>query len=282
MSGKVQHLKVLARKIQSLPTLPRVVEKLMTMVESPDVSPKDVGKLISSDQVLGARVLRLVNSPFYGFPGRISSISHAIILLGFNVIKGVVLSASVFDLMERSMVGLWEHSLGCAIAAGAISRKLGLAEPEEISTAALLHDIGKVLVRVSLTADYDRIMEVVNTKRVSFREAELEVLNVDHAEIGQWLSREWNLPEKLSVPIVCHHDPDGAVTFRDRVAVVHIADAVVRACGVGNGGDPWVGQISHKAWDSIGMEGVDLEKLMKRIMEELEEVEMYRQAPAGG
>ena len=103
------HLKVLARKIQSLPTLPRVVEKLMTMVESPDVSPKDVGKLISSDQVLGARVLRLVNSPFYGFPGRISSISHAIILLGFNVIKGVVLSASVFDLMERTMVGLWEH-----------------------------------------------------------------------------------------------------------------------------------------------------------------------------
>jgi len=180
VSGKVQHLKVLARKIQSLPTLPRVVEKLMTMVESPDVSPKDVGKLISSDQVLGARVLRLVNSPFYGFPGRISSISHAIILLGFNVIKGVVLSASVFDLMERSMVGLWEHSLGSAIAAGAISRKLGLAEPEEISTAALLHDIGKVLVRVSLTADYDRIMEVVNTKRVSFREAELEVLNVDH------------------------------------------------------------------------------------------------------
>ncbi|HOS96772.1 MAG TPA: HDOD domain-containing protein, partial [Deltaproteobacteria bacterium] len=165
MSTKVQHLKVLARKIQSLPTLPKVVEKLMTMVESPDVSPKDVGKLISSDQVLGARVLRLVNSPFYGFPGRISSISHAIILLGFNVIKGVVLSASVFDLMERSMVGLWEHSLGSAIVSGAISRKLGLAEPEEISTAALLHDIGKVLVRVSLSADYDRIVDVVKTRQ---------------------------------------------------------------------------------------------------------------------
>jgi HD-like signal output (HDOD) protein len=201
MSSKVQHLKVLARKIQSLPTLPKVVEKLMTMVESPDVSPKDVGKLISSDQVLGARVLRLVNSPFYGFPGRISSISHAIILLGFNVIKGVVLSASVFDLMERSMVGLWEHSLGSAIVSGAISRILGLAEPEEISTAALLHDIGKVLVRVSLSADYDRIVDVVKTRQISFREAELEVLEVDHAQIGQWLSREWSLPEKLSIPI---------------------------------------------------------------------------------
>ncbi|HWR69136.1 MAG TPA: HDOD domain-containing protein [Desulfomonilia bacterium] len=282
MSNKVQHLKVLARKIQSLPTLPKVVEKLMTMVESPDVSPKDVGKLISSDQVLGARVLRLVNSPFYGFPGRISSISHAIILLGFNVIKGVVLSASVFDLMERSMIGLWEHSLGSAIVSGTISKRLGLGEPEEISTAALLHDIGKVLVRVSLSADYDRIVGVVNARQISFREAELEVLEVDHAEIGQWLSREWNLPEKLSVPIAGHHDPEGAVQFKDRVAVVHIADAIVRACGVGNGGDPWVGQISRKAWESIGMDRLDLKVLMKRIMEDLEEVEMYQQAPAGG
>jgi len=282
VSTKVQHLKVLARKIQSLPTLPKVVEKLMTMVESPDVSPKDVGKLISSDQVLGARVLRLVNSPFYGFPGRISSISHAIILLGFNVIKGVVLSASVFDLMERSMVGLWEHSLGSAIVSGAISRKLGLAEPEEISTAALLHDIGKVLVRVSLSADYDRIVDVVKTRQISFREAELEVLEVDHAQIGQWLSREWSLPEKLSIPIAGHHDPDGAVKFKDRVAVVHIADALVRACGIGYGGDPWVGQISRKAWDTIGMDSLDLSALMKQLMEDLEEVEMYHQVPAGG
>jgi putative nucleotidyltransferase with HDIG domain len=281
MSTKVQQLKVLARKIQSLPTLPKVVEKLMTMVESPDVSPKDIGKLISSDQVLGARVLKLVNSSFYGFPGRISSISHAIILLGFNVIKGVVLSASVFDLMERSMVGLWEHSLGSAIASGTISRALGLNEPEEISTAALLHDIGKVLVRVSLSADYDKIVDVVNAKHISFREAELEILEVDHAEIGLWLSREWNLPEKLSVPIAGHHDPDGAVKFKDRVAVVHIADAFVRACGVGNGGDPWVGQISRKAWDSIGMDGIDLPKLMRKIMEDLEEVEMFQQAPTG-
>lgn len=282
MSGKMQQLKVLARKIQSLPTLPRVVEKLMTMVESPDVSPKDVGKLISSDQVLGARVLRLVNSPFYGFPGRISSISHAIILLGFNVIKGVVLSASVFDLMERTMVGLWEHSLGCAIVAGGVSRRLGLSDPEEISTAALLHDIGKVLVRVSLTADYDRIVQVVNTKQVSFREAELEILEVDHAEIGQWLSREWSLPERLSVPIAGHHDPDSAVKYKERVAVVHISDAIVRACGVGSGGDPWVGQVSSRAWEAVGMDRLDLKDLMKKIMEDLEEVELYRQPPAGG
>jgi len=282
VSEKAQRLKMIARRIQSLPTLPHVVQKLMSMVESPDVAPKEIGKLISKDQVLSARVLRLVNSPFYGFPGRISSISHAIILLGLNVIKGVVLSASVFDLMERSMVGLWEHSLGCAIAAGSLSRTLGMSDAEEISTAALLHDIGKVLVRVSLSADYENIERIVREKRISFRDAELEVLQVDHAEIGQWLSREWNLPEKLSVPITFHHDPETAFKFKDRTCIVHVADVLVRTCGVGNGGDPWVGRVSERAWVILGMDTVDLAALIKRVMEELEEVEMYHLGSAGG
>lgn len=275
MSDKVQRIKVLVRRIQSLPTLPQVVQKLMSLVESPDVSPKDIGKLITKDQVLSARVLRLVNSPFYGFPGRISSISHAIILLGLNVIKGVVLSASVFDLMERSMVGLWEHSLGSAMAAGVLARGLGLGDPEEISTAALLHDIGKVLVRVSLQDDVEKIEGLVLSRRISIREAEIEVLKVDHAEIGQWLSREWNLPEKLSAPIAWHHEPEHAPGFKERACVVHLADVLVRACGVGNGGDPWVGKVSQKAWEILGMDALDLVDLMKKVMEELEEVELY-------
>jgi putative nucleotidyltransferase with HDIG domain len=274
--SKAQQLKTITKRIESLPTLPQVVQKLTRMVESPDVTAKEVGKLISSDQVLSAKVLKLVNSPFYGFPGRISSISHAIILLGFNVIKGVVLSASVFDLMEKSMVGLWEHSLGSAVVSGTISRTLGLNEPEEISTAALLHDIGKVLVRVSLSDDYEKIASLVQSKKCTFREAEIEVLGVDHAEIGSWLAEEWGLPERLSIPITYHHDPDSAVKLRERVCVVHIADSIVRAFGTGSGGDPWVNQISAGAWEHIGIDMADLTSLMKQIMVDLEEVDNYR------
>lgn len=271
--SKAEKIKSITKRIQSLPTLPPVVRKLTTMVESPDVTAQEVGKLISSDQVLSAKVLKLVNSPFYGFPGRISSISHAVILLGFNVIKGVVLSASVFELMEKSMVGLWEHSLGSAIVSGAIARTLGLNEPEEISTAALLHDIGKVLVRVSLTADYDRISLLVEQKGCSFREAEVEVLGVDHGDIGLWLSQEWGMPERLVVPISSHHDPESAVKFKERVAVVHIADNIIRAFGVGFGGDKWVGRIKPSQWELLGMDKVDLPQLMRKILSELEEIE---------
>ncbi len=274
--SKAEKIKAITKKIQSLPTLPPVVRKLTTMVESPDVTAKEVGKLISADQVLSAKVLKLVNSSFYGFPGRISSISHAVVLLGFNVIKGVVLSASVFEIMEKAMVGLWEHSLGSAIISGTISRELGLHEPEEISTAALLHDIGKVLVRVSLVSDYDRITAIVEEKGCSFRDAEVEVLGVDHSEIGLWLSQEWGLPERLIIPISSHHEPQSAVKLKDRVAVVHIADSLVRAFGIGFGGDNWVGRISPAAWEYIDMSRLDLPKLMRKILADLEEVENFQ------
>lgn len=274
--SKAEKIKSITKKIHSLPTLPPVVRKLTTMVESPDVTAQEVGKLISTDQVLSAKVLKLVNSPFYGFPGRISSISHAIILLGFNVIKGVVLSASVFDIMEKSMVGLWEHSLGSAIVSGAISRRLGLNEPEEISTAALLHDIGKVLVRVSLSADYDQIIGIVEQRGCSFRDAEVEVLGVDHADIGSWLSEEWGLPERLIIPVSYHHEPEKAPKLKERVAVVHIADSLVRAFGVGYGGDKWVGKISNEAWEFVGMPRLDLPQVMRRILTDLEEVDNFR------
>ncbi len=274
--SKKERLKAITKRIQSLPTLPPVVRRLTAMVESPDVTARDVGRLISSDQVLSAKVLKLVNSSFYGFPGKISSISHAIILLGFNVIKGVVLSASVFDIMEESMTGLWEHSLGTAVISGTIGRALGIEESEEISTAALLHDIGKVLVRVSLTEDYDRVVELVQGTKCTFREAELEVLGVDHAEIGSWLSGEWGLPERLTIPITFHHDPDEAIKLKDRVAVVHIADSLCRGFGVGSGGDEWARRISEAAWERLGMDQVDLPGLMGRILLDLEEVDNYK------
>ncbi len=276
LMSKAEHIKSITKKIQSLPTLPPVVKKLTKMVESPDVTARDLGKLISSDQVLSAKVLKLVNSPFYGFPGRISSISHAIILLGFNVIKGVVLSASVFDLMEQSMVGLWEHSLACAIVAGTISRVLDIPEPEEVSTAALLHDIGKVVVKVSMPIEYDKIIDRIEKFQCSFREAEREIIGTDHSEIGGWLCDEWNLPWRLSIPVMYHHKPNEAPKTKDRVAVVHLADALVRAFDIGSGGDPFVPVVMDEAWNTLGMWDRDVDDLIRRTYMDIQEVDNFK------
>ena len=147
--------------LENLPTLPGVVSKLSQMVESPTISTAQVGEMIGADQVLSAKVLRLINSAFFGFPGKISTVTHALVLLGFNAVKGLVLTASVFDIMATEMLHLWKHSLGVSLSAGIISRRLELKDTEEIIVAGLLHDIGKVALKVEGPDEYDLVAQEV-------------------------------------------------------------------------------------------------------------------------
>ena len=156
-------------------------------MENPDSSTDQISKVIAKDQVLSAKVLKMVNSPVYGFPGRIGSIQHALVLLGFNVIKGIIISTSVFDVMNEHMRGLWEHSLGCALASSAVARAIGCKDPEEYAVAGLLHDIGKVVAAVQLPESREAIAALVQERDISYRQAESEVLGFAHDRINLWL-----------------------------------------------------------------------------------------------
>jgi len=136
--------------VKDLPTLPGVLEEVAVLIENPNTSTDQISKAISKDQVLSAKVLKMVNSPIYGFPGRIGTIQHALVLLGFSVIKGIIISTSVFDVMNANMKGLWEHSIACALASSTIARAIECKDPEEYAVAGLLHDIGKVVAAVQL------------------------------------------------------------------------------------------------------------------------------------
>jgi HD-like signal output (HDOD) protein len=142
----IQSLRDKVERINTLPTIPSVLKKLLGVIENPKISLSEISSFISNDPALATKVLRMVNSPVYGFPGRISSVNQAVILLGLNVVKGLLLGVSVFDLMQKSMIGLWEHSIGCAIVARIIAKKKQFKEPEEVSAGGLLHDIGKVIL----------------------------------------------------------------------------------------------------------------------------------------
>jgi putative nucleotidyltransferase with HDIG domain len=239
------------------------------MVKSERVSAEKVGQTIGQDYALTAKVLRLVNSAFYGLGGRVSSVTSAVILLGFNVVRGVVLSASVFELMDKGIVGLWEHSLGTAIASGVIAKALYVPEPEEVSVAGLLHDIGKVVVPVKMPEIYRKICERICSTTLSMGEVEREILGFDHSRIGMWLADEWNFPPNLTEPIVYHHTPVLAKEAKIQTAIVHVADALIRAKGFGFGGDPWVPEINREAWNLIGFSMKDLEEVVFKIGEEI-------------
>lgn len=265
--------KALRKRIEglsSLPTLAGVVEKLNVLVDSPDTSIADVGKVISKDQVLSAKVLKLINSGFYGFPGRITTVTHALVLLGFNVIKGLILSASVYDLMKESMVGLWEHSLGTAVASGLIAKRLGEQDPEEVATGGLLHDLGKVALGVQIPDLFDEVVETVAADGCLFLEAEQKVMGVNHARVAYWLIEQWNLPPLLTEAIIYHHQPQLAKTAPRQTAMVHLGDIFARARGFGNAGDAGIPVVDPGAWEALGLTMDDVRELAREFDNELD------------
>jgi len=271
---RAQFRKVL-REIKSLPTLPGVVAKLSKMAENPETTTEQMGRVISKDHILASKLLKLVNSAFYGFPQRISSLNSAIVLLGFNVIKSLIISASIFEVMESQDVELWEHSLGCAVACNVLARHLGVKDPEEISTAGLIHDIGKVAIKMELPREYETITAMAQEKQISRLEAEQEILGLDHAEVGSWLARSWNLPNKLIEPITCHHDPLSAKDERLASAIVHFGNILIRALGYGHAGDIWVPPLNNRAWKMLALTPADIDPLLAEIEEKLWEVKGF-------
>lgn len=271
---KRNELKKIIMDTKTLPTLPGVINKLNSLSESDKSSVQEMAKIVSSDQVLSARILRLANSPSYGFY-RVSTISNAMILLGVNVVKSLALSSSIFEIMEKNSIGLWEHSLGVGVAANLIARRLSLPECEEISTAALLHDIGKVIVSLKCSEAETQIRRTIRDQQVYMWEAEREIIDTDHAEIGGWLAKSWFLPDKLSEPIAFHHNVVQSENHRIKTAVVHIADVLIKASGFGDSGDCYVPQIQKVAWDVLKLNDQILAEVVEELEDKLVEVKNF-------
>ncbi len=267
-------LRAKIERITTLPTLPQVVTKIASMVESPDTSAADVGRIIAKDQVLSARVLKLVNSTFYGFSRRVSTITHATVLLGFNVVKGLAMSASVFDLLQQGggdgldRKHLWDHSIGTARVAGVLARKVGLHEPEEAVVAGLLHDLGKIALFATLPGEFTAIVEVARKRHLLMHEAEVEVVGATHAQIGRWLLERWSLPEKLVEPIAFHHVPHLAREATLTTAIVHLADILCIAASIGDSGDAKVPPLSHAAWNRLGLTMGQVDEALSEVDEQ--------------
>lgn len=272
MNGDVDGLKSRVKALKNVPTLPDVFEKVSRLVENPNTAAEEIAAVISSDQALSAKILRVVNSALHGFPGRISSVTHALIILGFDVVQGLILSTSVFDMMMgKGLQGMWEHSLGSAVGAGVIARTINYPNAEEVSIAALLHDIGKVIIRTELPEQASAVEEAVKKEGISVYEAEEKIMGVAHPTVGRWLCEEWNLPHKLTDPIAYHHKPHMSELVKIPTTIVHVADALVRAHGFGFAGDDLVPQIDHRVWEMLRISDAQLEHMIREMADQLED-----------
>ncbi|MFH0793307.1 MAG: HDOD domain-containing protein [bacterium] len=231
-------------RLKDVPTLPTVVQKIIEIVDSPDTSASDLNKAISTDQALSAKVLKLVNSAFYGFPKKIETLQHAIVILGFNTVRSLALSISMLDFFSRrtgqhqlNYVEFWRHSIGCSALARMIAKNAFPAIAEESFVAGLLHDIGILVMDQFFTADFSQVLEMVRNDKIILPKAEKEVFGFTHSDVGRMLAERWNLPDALLYSIAYHHDPLPSRDFFPITATIHAANIGVKILRIGSVGD---------------------------------------------
>lgn len=217
-------------KVKELPTLPDVVFKVNEVVNDPSTSATDLERVISHDQAIAAKVLKLVNSAFYGLPGRVDTLSRAIPLLGFSTVRNLVMSVSIFSstpITEFDMKMFWRHSFTTSIAAKAIAVADGLPDEESHSLAGLLHDIGKVLLFQHFSKQAQAVVEMMEEKGTTFIQAEQRLYATDHAEVGGAIAEKWSFPPNLQAAIAWHHNPEPAGDLADFASVTATANVLM-------------------------------------------------------
>jgi putative nucleotidyltransferase with HDIG domain len=220
--------------ITDIPTLPTMVIQVNKMLQDYETSIGNLGKVIETDQAMVTKILRLVNSTFYGFRSKIKNINHAIIVLGFNTIRNAVVSVSIIKMFsgEKSSEGFditdfWKHSIAVAVTSRYLSETTELDSPDDCFVAGLLHDIGKVVLSQYFDQLFEYIWKRAREEQVSFYKVEKEVLPVNHAQIGGHLAKNWQFPGSLIDSITHHHEINKGASNLHQLMIVHTADSIV-------------------------------------------------------
>jgi HD-like signal output (HDOD) protein len=264
-------LAVIREELEDLPTLPTVVVRIMQTANDPTASATHLKNIIMRDPSLSAKVLRLVNSPYYGFAGKITTITHAIVVLGFGTVRNIATSLGVSKGLGSTsgptaldLNGFWSHSVATACASYVLGRQknLGAKLLEEVFVGGLLHDLGKLFLNRYFADQYMVTMRYARTAPCRIWDAELATLSIGHPMIGKCVAEKWNLPPATTSMIAYHHQPELAKEHAESVYIVHAADYLVRTLKIGNAGDDvepvlsetvenWLNFLPN-VWDGLG------------------------------
>ncbi len=220
--------------ISQIATLPEITLKIIALVENPRSTAQDLHKLITNDPALVARILKVVNSAFYGLPGQIGSINRAIVLLGLNAVKNICIAASLSKLFRGGQIGekyaakdLWTHSIAVAVMSRLLVTKTNNTLPDEGFLAGLMHDIGVVVEWQSLPEQLSNVITAAVVSPMAYTAVETDLLGADHQTFGQALTAKWKFPRSLQYVTGFHHRPMTlAPEVRFLTSIVHVADHV--------------------------------------------------------
>lgn len=261
-------LKTLVSRTNELASLPEVVMRAVDMINDPDASAADIGNVIADDPALTARLLKIVNSPFYGFPSRIDTVSRAITVVGTLELLDLILATSVmkaFSGIPTELVNMdefWEHSLYTGVVARVLATRHRAPSSERFFIAGLLHDIGSLVIYRHRPEQAAAVLERARGSVVPLHVLERETFGFDHGQVGAELMRDWHLPEHLIASACWHHQPMEVNEHQLEVAMVHLADVIASAVYPTASETDRIPPMDARAWDLIGLPADNIDSII--------------------
>jgi HD-like signal output (HDOD) protein len=275
--GRYQRI---VENIKQLPALPIIVTKLIKVVNSPETSAADAADLIEKDPALTTKVLRLANSAFYGMPRSISSVASAVVILGFNTLKSLVLSASVINMFPNKgpaiafdRVRFWKHSIVSAMVARTIAQHImgvTIMDPQSAFCAGIMHDIGKLIFELFTPKEYAAVCRRSKEEGTSLVETEAAGLGITHAQIGHILADKWALPLELEAAIVHHHEPQAAKNIQGLVTTIHLADGIAHRLNCGLWDEEALPAEWNNARSTLSIDDQDYQRITASLKTEID------------
>ena len=244
-SERIAKAEQLVGKIDDLPTIPAVATQVLNLLDKPDVQIEEVADLMLTDQVMTARVLKMLNSPVYRPAHEISSLKLALVYLGLRHVRELALTTSFISAFEDKAgaieIGIfWEHAFGVGMVSKIVASKVGYQDLEKAYISGIIHNLGMVFLNTYLAKDFQEVLATIKNKPISMRNAEIEHFGTSHCEIGLCMARKWNFPDAYCEVIACHHTPGEAVIDPVLCAIVNISDLFCSVRGLDYDGREWV------------------------------------------
>jgi putative nucleotidyltransferase with HDIG domain len=271
--------------IGRMPSLPVTVTKVLEICNNPKTSPTDLNRIISLDPVLMGRVLKLINSAYYGLGQQVTSLVRAIIMLGINTVKNLALSTAVVDnLSDRAafqainMDGFWRHSLCVGVTSRMVAKKRGVDQRsvEEYFAAGLLHDLGKIPMNNVLSKEYVLAMSMADRERLPLYFAEKREIDTDHSEVGTIIAQSWKLDRAIVDTVNAHHaylEYDGP--YKDILYTVVLANYFANIQEIGFSGDRYPERIDPSVYQFLGLTRDIFEEIESGVTAEIENARIF-------
>lgn len=250
---------------------PILYYQLREKLDDPNTSFEDLSTVIMTDPAMSARLLKIVNSAFYGFDDKVDTLAHALNIIGTEQLTDLALAAIVtskFKDIPRDLINMetfWMHSIACGIAARKIAKHIPGVEAEKMYLGGMLHDIGSLIFFKESPEDAKKILLRCRESGENLFKVEKEVLGYDHAEVGALLLTEWKLPERLVQMVKYHHQPANAGDYIEEACIIARADALVYEMKIGNSGEPGVPELDPRVSEVIPISDEEMSSLKEEI-----------------